>query len=85
MAPWGRCIRKSGGARTFRRWSGCLPMVGGMTQTDLETFRPLVSSAFVAFGLDYRYGVEIAQAANRVMQKRSEMENARVHRHESAD
>lgn len=53
--------------------------------TDLETFRPLVTSALAAFGTDFHYGVEIAETASRLLQKRAEMESARSHWHESTD
>ena len=46
--------------------------------TDLQSFRPLVANALVAFGIDFHYGVEIAKAANRLTPKRGEMEHERA-------
>ena len=53
--------------------------------TDLDNFRPLVATALAAFGADFHYGIEIAEDASRLLKKRSELDAARVLRHQSTD
>jgi hypothetical protein len=67
--PWEKRIPKS---------SCWLPMVTDMTPTSLESFRPLVATALVAFGLDFRYSVQMAEVSNTLIRKRAELERVRV-------
>lgn len=74
--PWEKHIPKS------RAW---LPMVTYMTPTSLERFRPLVASALVAFGLDFRYSVQMAEVSNTLIRKRAELERVRFSPRSSTD
>jgi hypothetical protein len=48
------------------------------TAANLDEFRPLVASAIAAFGLDYRYCVDIAEASNTLTRKRAELDRVRA-------